>query len=51
MARSGLEAPGTFGRDGRVRLDGDFEATGLAIPMVLEPTQTQAFLRRNSLHY
>jgi hypothetical protein len=32
----GLEAAGTSGGDGRVRLDGDFDATKLAIPMALE---------------
>ena len=36
VARSGLEAAGTFGGDGWVRLDGDFDATGLAIPMAVE---------------
>jgi len=36
IARRGLEAAGTFGRDGGVRLDGDFQATGLAITIALE---------------
>jgi len=36
ITRRGLEAAGTFGRDGGVRLDGDFQATNLAIPMALE---------------
>jgi hypothetical protein len=36
IARSGLETAGTLGPDGRVRLDGDFNATKLAIPMALE---------------
>ncbi len=36
IARRGLEAAGAFGRDGRMRLDGDFDATGLAIPMALQ---------------
>src|SRR5208282_4955650 len=36
IARRGLEAARTFGGDGGVRLDGDFDATGLAIPMAVE---------------
>jgi hypothetical protein len=36
IARSGLEAAGAFGGDGRVRLDGDFQTTNLAIPVALQ---------------
>ncbi len=36
IARSGLEATGTLGEDARVRLDSDFDATGLAIPMAVQ---------------
>jgi hypothetical protein len=36
ITRSGLETVGAFGRDRRVRLEGDFEATKLAIGMALE---------------
>src|SRR5208282_6852697 len=36
ITRRRLEAAGAFARDGGVRLDGDFEATKLAIPMALE---------------
>jgi hypothetical protein len=36
ITRSGLETAGTLGRDGRVRLDGDFDTTGLAIAMAVE---------------
>jgi hypothetical protein len=41
ITRSGLEAAGTFGRDGRVRLNGDFDATGLAISMAVEADVTE----------
>jgi hypothetical protein len=36
ITRSGLETAGTLGWDGRVRLDGDFDTTGLAIAMAVE---------------
>src|SRR5208283_4379263 len=36
ITRCRLEAAGTFGGNGRVRLDGDFQATGLAITIALE---------------
>ena len=47
ITRSGLETAGTLGRDGRVRLDGDFDATGLAIAMALEADVAGKRIREN----